>query len=157
MKKTVNQNLLYFDTDSKDNVYAVFRHQNRIDKYSTDGDLKIQSDRKLNYEIEYTYRDDHKNLEGVPLDYAQHDFTTVSTGIAVDIKDRVWVSTYRTQTARRPWEKFEFEIFNDEGVLLTKIPFPERVFGKFRISGDKMFCIDDDNKCVYIYRIVERE
>ncbi|MCP4725895.1 MAG: hypothetical protein GY863_12705, partial [bacterium] len=38
VKKTVNQNLLYFDTDSKDNVYAVFRHQNRIDKYSTDGD-----------------------------------------------------------------------------------------------------------------------
>ncbi|MCP4725418.1 MAG: 6-bladed beta-propeller, partial [bacterium] len=155
-----------YERDSDDNVYLAYGFQNKIEKYSADGTLVFRADRPL--EI---------NVNTNPTN--QMDVVLVSHSIAVDMKDRLWVSTAVKQKSLAEMSEEDFqkefdeqhvvlEIFNSGGILLGKIPLPEMgntpalppialpSMGNIRIYGDRFFLVDIASKmCVYEYRIVE--
>ncbi len=51
---------------------------------------------------------------------------------------------------------YEFDVFDSNGILLFKIPFPNVRFDNISIYDDRIYLIDSKNEsCVYEYRIVE--
>jgi len=50
----------------------------------------------------------------------------------------------------------EFEIFDNGGVLIGKLPIPQN-FNHMRIFNDRLYLIDrNEEMCVYEYKIVEK-
>jgi len=153
-----DNNTAKLDTDNDDNIYVTFLGHNRIEKYSPDGDLMFVSTRPLNYEV------DHKivTLEG--YDFTYPEMTSISQDIGVDGKGRIWNLTYKAQPEDKKSNAtiiadhtiIDFEIFDENGVLLGSIPTPNHVCN-IRIFGDTLYMIDTYTEmCVYEYRIVER-
>ncbi|MFC1492748.1 hypothetical protein ACFL6O_02215 [candidate division KSB1 bacterium] len=147
--------------DSKDNIYITFQSHNRIDKYSPDGDFIFTMTRSLNYEVVHgveKFTDSAGREREYPIP------ANVSNYIRIDSKDRLWASTYN----RQPEDKgstgstlkeegiIDFDIFDSEGIFLTRITSPVR-FYKHRIYDDLLYLIDPYHEtCIYIYRIIEK-
>ncbi|MFC1554330.1 NHL repeat-containing protein [candidate division KSB1 bacterium] len=49
-------NSVSIENDSTDNIFVAFQYNNRIDKYSPDGDLLLSIDRPLNFEINHVMK-----------------------------------------------------------------------------------------------------
>lgn len=165
---------LSVDVDNSDAIYASFRHQNRIEKYSPDGNLAWRADRILNYGTDVIDKGlIIRNARGGGI--VAPSLNTVSTGIAVDGKGRIWVITLirqltRDETgsvvstsgggrkAKNPSKEakdvFKFEIFDSEGILLGDIPI-ETPANSPRIFGDSLFFVDAYDAAVYEYKIIE--
>lgn len=147
--------------DSKDNLFITFIYQNRIERYDRNGKLIFQSSRPLEYDLDYQWI---KERDGIKYPRPVLDILKVSCGIGVDHKHRIWVATYTKLRADLFHNKYDpkkkgnmivFEVFNDEGVLLTRIPFAQR-FLFMRVIADRLFLIDPVvNMSVYEYRILE--
>ena len=164
-------NCFDFDVDKDDFFYLAFKYQNRIEKYSPDGNLIWKADRLLNFKMKPI--DSHKikiaGDEG-PLP------PEVSTGIAVDGEARVWVLTMNRQ-----WEKgeqsssiyttsgqittksgkikkmdiFKLEIYGPDGILLGKIQLDHIAQG-IRIYKNDLFIWEFPNARYFQYEIVEK-
>ncbi|MFC1493439.1 hypothetical protein ACFL6O_05705 [candidate division KSB1 bacterium] len=152
-------NQLYFTIDKEDNIYTSFMFQNRIEKYNSDGDLKLMIDRSLNIEGVNEYELIDLKSSYMPDSTKKYpEFPNVSNGIALDNKDRIWVRTFKKQISNKDEpavEVMEFEVFDKDGVLENKIPLPVN-FQKFKIYGSKLYLIDyRDQMCIYVYEIVE--
>lgn len=141
--------------DGAGNMYITYRYKNLIEKRDADGNLLFAADRKLNYEVT-----EIKEVYGnVP--------NTVSMGIAVDHKNRIWILTFVNQSDKWRESIFDtdrflvekshvvFEIFDNEGVLLGSIPVPEDIF-LIRIFDDRLFIVDTDRVSLSEYKIVEK-
>lgn len=151
-------------TDEDDNAYMAFLFQNRISKYSPEGNHIYSADRPLP-------KDKLINKE---LDM----YTTINSGLDVDPQGRAWVVTYtrkwrkgellmkpivggqeqiigdRTETKT---DMFEIQIFDKDGVLLQKIPLGH-FCDHLKIIGDKVYILDMDRLAqFYVYQIQERE
>ena len=92
--------------------------------------------------------------------------SSVTKGINVDYKNRIWVLTFLKQPNRfLSFDKeenltdcYEFDVFDSNGILLFKIPFPNVRFDNFSIYNDRIYLIDSKNEsCVYEYIIVEKD
>ncbi len=138
-----------FDIDSEGNIFITYAIKNCIEKRDSGGEILFQADRKLNYKIT-----DFERKDGVLL------YPNVSsTCLSIDYADRVWISTITKQPEK--WDVFyllkkefaEFEIYDSEGVLLGKLPFPEDLY-RFRIIGDNMYIIGYDRVSVSKYKII---
>ncbi|MFC1725625.1 6-bladed beta-propeller, partial [candidate division KSB1 bacterium] len=145
------------DTDKDGNIYVVFLNQNRVDKYSSSGNLLFTADRPLNYEI------DHKMVKPEGSRYKYPEMTNISQDIAVDGKGRIWVLTFKKQpedkgslsSTIKDHNIIDLEIFDKNGVLLGSIPTPKHV-NNFRIFNDKIYFVDSySTACVYEYQILE--
>ena len=162
--KTLRVNRLQFETDNDDNIYITWTYLNRIEKYNNIGELLYTISRPLNYPIihEEVLRKYESN--GRIREYPDVDLSYVSYFLDIDSKGRLWVQTFN----RQPEDKgstgssineegiFDFEIFSEEGILLTRVPSPQR-FYKFRIYNDLLYLIDPYHEmCVYIYKIIEK-
>lgn len=139
-------NNLLHTFDSQNNVYVVFETQNRIEKYTLEGDQVYSMSRKLKYEV--VEKSSYFGLRTTP----------VSTGIGVDGKDRLWVLTHAKQSIRENRKNiyfWELEIYDRDGILLGKTPFPDtgRIIG-IRIYDDLMYFIMP--KEVLEYKIIEK-
>ena len=163
---TLNANIVYFDTDSTGHIYVVFRHQNRIDKYSTDGELIFSADRPLAYEVKNTLKVETFKSGTVEREFKVPSITFVTKGIGIDHKNRVWVLTYLKQPntyltfdeGENLTECYEFNVFDSNGILLFNVSFPNVTADKFSIYGNRIYLIDSQNEsCVYEYRIVEAD
>lgn len=173
----VNSEVHWFelDVDHNDNIYVTFRYQNRIEKYFSDGTQSWRANRILNYGtavIDKGYlrieNDGSKVSRGPWLN-------TVSNGISVDTKGRIWVITQKRQLTpeergsmitssggikriKNPLNKatdiYKFEIFDSEGILLGEIPIAIRATA-LRIFGESLFMIGLEEASVYEYRIIE--
>ena len=133
--------------DVEDNIYTALHYQNRIEKYSPEGRLIFRIDRPLNYKVT------HDKEQPITL-----WFTGVSNGIGIDHKNRIWVQTYYEQRVKenKRVDLFEFEIFDNDGVLLCKLPPPQN-FNIMRIFQDRLYLIDrKEEMCVYEYKIVDK-
>ena len=153
--------------DDADNIYINFESQNRIEKFSPEGDLLFKVDRQLGYpetmEIE---KDVHMYDEG-PL--IAVSFNIFSAGIQVDHMGRIWSGTLKRQKdpddkrgeegARREGgrpEDYMFEIYDRNGVLLGRIQEGGYHGQRFRIFADRLFLIDSDvEMAVFEYQIVD--
>ena len=154
----INANV--FETDNHYNLFVAFKHQNKIEKYTPDGHLLFTIDRPLNYSIEY------KTVEKIwrSGDYQEKlpEFaaTYVSERIGIDRTGRIWVGTYTEQ----PFKDKEmniinsgmkvFEIFSPQGVLLTRVPYPDENIIFVRLKDNHLLFTDKDYLAISKYRIV---
>jgi hypothetical protein len=177
-------NRFSFTIDDEAHTYVAFDHQNRIEKYSPEGNTIWRSERKLAYSM-----DPPKNkgrLEG-GRGYQRVEMPRMnqcSNGIAVDSAGRIWVVGLRRQmkeeervgmqlmatqteagssinislegdTDDTKTDMYQLEIYDNEGVLQGKIMLDHFV-DDIRIHKDKIYLLDKMRGMqFYEYKIVE--
>jgi hypothetical protein len=161
---TLLANVVFFATDKKDIVYIAYSHQNRISKYSPDGQWIFSADRSLPYEVKNEVKVEIFKSGEMEREFAWPSGSSVSKGISIDQKNRIWVLTFLKQPNRfltfdedeDLTDCYEFDVFDPDGILLFQVPFPDVRFDNFSICDDRMYLVDSqDESCVYEYRIVE--
>ena len=91
-------NRYHFAVDGAGYVYVAFDVQNRIEKYSPEGDLLWKSDRKLNFEATPPKKKTgSRKMSGGNVEIRMPQMNRCANGIAVDDKGRVWVAGYERQ------------------------------------------------------------
>lgn len=158
-------NNVHYVFDDQGYAYLSFYYQNRIEYFDSNGKHLVKIERPLNYDIviektEVTRYDDG----GVSIRGGKKN--RVSQGIAVDGKRRVWVATLTRQikeeegvgmsvrmgpegisrqtsgnTDLRITDMFELEVYDQDGILLGKIPLNHFV-DDIRIFDDRLFILD---------------
>ena len=159
-------NFLAIAIDRQNDIFVSFLRQNRIEKYSGSGKLLMKVDRALPYELEYKYKKAKMEIRGVIREYLDEDFPFVSRGIGMDSKDRIWLLNYKKQFPKNMegrdfiiQEYFEFEVYSGDGILLTRVPFPEKIemFDSWTMHEDRVYFVDPYGQaCVYVYKVVEK-
>lgn len=178
-------NIVNFAVDREGHVYLAYRHQNRVEKYSPQGELLWRADRKLNYNARKPITKGTIERSGGGISMHSPRMNRCSETIAVDDRGRVWVVTYDRQfkeeeeagTSTRmsnrdgqstismsPWSEHEIpptsdafvlEVFDAEGVLLQRFPL-NHYADVSRIGGDRLYILDKVRRMqVHCYRIVE--
>jgi hypothetical protein len=159
---TISRTQRFLDIDEQDNVFISFMNENKIEKYTKNGDKVFRTDRPLNYAVpeglsmQIVTAPDGETLE-VPYP------TIVSQGIQVDSRGRIWDMTLREQftldgadLAAPPKYSIDLNIFDNNGILLGLISV-DRSFVLFKIDRDRLFMIDMyDTMSIYEYKIVEK-
>lgn len=91
-------NTIHFTVDKNNNTYVSFDYQNRIEKYSTDGQLLWKSDRRLNYSTTPPKKKSgFMERSGGRVEIQQPDMNRCASGIAADDKGRIWTITLKRQ------------------------------------------------------------
>ncbi len=162
---TLNANIVYFAKDSSENLYVTYAHQNRIIKYTPDGKMIFSADRSLPYEIENVIKVELFKSGNIEREFPWPSVSSVTKGVGLDYKHRIWVLTFLKQPNKfGEFEDegnlsncYEFDVFDSDGILLFKVPFPNVLFNNFCIYEKRLYLIDFQNEsCVYEYRIVEK-
>ncbi|MDH4270648.1 MAG: NHL repeat-containing protein [Candidatus Aminicenantes bacterium] len=168
-----------FAVDDEDHLYLCFLYQNRIEKYSPEGQLLWRADRELNFPTKLLERGEQK-VTPTSATYIAPKFNRVAVGIAADDKGRAWVVTCERQirkeevvtimtsgspsgmtrkivgnTDLRTTDMFKLELFGPDGVLLGEIPLTHFV-DLIHIHKDRLFLLDRDRGVkFYEYKIIE--
>lgn len=169
-----------FTVNDSDDIFVCFANQNRLEKYSHEGQLLWRADRELNYSTKIIQKGEQK-ITPNSATYIAPKFNRVSAGISADDKGRAWVVTYDRQikkeeivttvtsgspsgetrktegnTDLRTTDMFKLEVFGPDGVLLGEIPLTHFV-DMIWIHKDRLFLLDIDRGVTfYEYRIVEK-
>ena len=161
---TLNANIVYLTKDNKDNIYISYAYQNRISKYLPDGKIIFSADRYLPYELKNEVKAVLFKSGDMEREFSWPSVSSVTKGINIDHKNRIWVLTFLKQPNKfltfddeeNLTDCYEFDVFDSDGILLFKVPFPNVKFDNFSIYDDRIYLIDSQNEsCVYEYRIVE--
>jgi hypothetical protein len=166
-------------------VYLAFANQNRIDKYSPEGDLLWTADRKLDYDMKTPRSKGSMNRSGGMVRIEAPQMNRASDGIAVDGKGRVWVvnlvrqlkeeervgmSISRSQgpggsntsvsvegnTDLTTTDVYRLEVYDPDGVLLVAFPITHFA-DAIRIFEDRIFILDRMRGAqFYEYKIQEK-
>jgi len=153
--------------DSDKNIYVVFMHQNRIEKYSPDGKLLFRVDRSLDYELKHKIEKEKHSSRSLGISNVMDvvKMTLVSAYISVDGKGRIWIMTRKKQSIDEDLENlinsesWEYEIFDKDGVLLCKLPLihNHHYKGRMRIFNDQLYHVERIlDACIYEYEIIEK-
>ena len=153
--------------DGDNNIYLAFNHQNRIEKYSDNGELLLKISRELPFGLEYKYRKENIEIQGIVREVDRDMFSLVSRGIGVDSQGRIWVLGLKAEV---PWDQgsedfviqeyFHFEVFSKEGILLARLPFPDGMerFDNMTMDGEHIYFVDPYGQaCVYKYKAIWRD
>ncbi len=154
--------------DNNDNIYVNFESQNRLEKYSAQGDLLFKTDRQLGYPETLAIEKKVRVYDEGPL--IAVSFNMFSAGIQIDHKGRVWSGTLKRQkdpeekrgaaSARREGgrpEDYMLEIYDQNGVLLERLQGEDYHGQRFKIAGNRFFLVDRDiEMAVFEFRIVDR-
>jgi hypothetical protein len=157
-------NFVRIAVDKEDNIFVNFISQNRIEKYSNTGNLLIKIDRTLPFDLEYKYEKKTMEVRGKVIEYMDEVFPNVSRGIGLDSSGHIWVLVLKKEFPRdmNPedfvyTEYFDFEVYSNDGILLTKVPVPggmER-FDNWSMYNDRLYFVDPYGQaCVYVYKTV---
>ncbi len=161
---TLNSNIVYFSTDRQDNIYVAYAFLNRVDKYSLDGKMTFSADRYLPYELKNEMKALLFKSGSVERELPWPSVTSVTRGIYLDPKNRIWALTFlkepnkfgRFGDEEDLTDCYEFHVFDSNGIFLFKVPFPNIRFDNVSICDDRMYLIDSAREsCVYEFRIVE--
>jgi len=91
-------NRYHFTVDKVGNVYVAFDVQNRIEKYSAEGELLWKADRKLNFDVTPPKKKSgSRRMSGGNVEIRMPQMNQCARGVAVDEKGRVWVAGYERQ------------------------------------------------------------
>lgn len=175
----------YYTFDNNDNVYIAFEKINIIEKYSPYNELVLKIDRKLNYDSNFKVEkrtielpvmiDGERVMKKETIKSLKAKY--ISQAIAVDGKERIWVVTRQRQALKnenafvqysngRPsrvegntditeTDMYILEVFDKEGILLTRFPITHFVDG-MRIYGDRLFILDKlRTMCIFEYKIID--
>ena len=174
-----------FAIDKDDSVYVSFEYQNRIEKYSPQGELLWKADRKLDYSTDLSKAKAQVKRKGGNLELRGPQMNRCSKGVAVDDKGRVWIATFKRQlkeeeqvktgvsvtnmngqrsmsmsfegaTDNRETDSLQLEIYDQDGILLGSIPLKHFV-DDIRIIKDRIFLLDKMRGAQYYeYKIIEK-
>jgi sugar lactone lactonase YvrE len=168
-----------FAADEKDQIYLCFSNQNRIEKFSPEGQLLWRADRELNFSAKMIQKGEQK-ITPNSVTFIAPKFNRVAVGIAADGSGRAWVVTCDRQirkeevvttmvsgspsgetrktegnTDLRKTDMYKLEVFGPDGVLLGEIPVTHFV-DMIHIRKDRLFLLDRDRGVqFYEYRIKE--
>jgi len=160
-------NSAFIAGDDADNIYINFESQNRIEKFSSEGELLFKADRLLGYTETMEIEKKVQVYDEGPL--IAVSFNIFSAGIQVDHMGRIWSGTLKHQKypddqrggeesrreGGRP-EDYMFEIYDQNGVLLGRIQERGCHGQHFRIFADRLFLVDSDvEMAIFEYRIVD--
>jgi hypothetical protein len=155
-------NIVRIAVDEEDNIYINFVSQNRIEKYTNTGHLLMKIDRNLPFALEYKYEKRKMEVRGKVREYMGEAFPDVSRGIGIDNNGRIWVLALKKQFPRDTemedfifTEHFEFEVYSEDGILLTRLPMPGEMerFDNWRMNDDRLYFVDPfGQSCVYVYK-----
>jgi len=160
----LNANIVCFTNDNRDNIYLAYAYQNRVSKYLPDGQMIFSADRPLPYEVKNEVQAVLFKSGTVERELPWPSVSSVTKGINVDHKNRIWILTFLKQPnkfltfdeAENLTDCYEFDVFDSNGILLFKVPFPNVRFDNFSICDDRMYLVDSQTEsCVYEYRIVD--
>lgn len=163
---TLNANIVSFATDDEDNMYLAYAYQNRISKYVPDGQMLLSTDRPLPYEVKNEVKAVLFKSGTMERELPWPSVSSVTKGIHVDHKNRIWVLTFLKQPNKfltfddteNLTDCYTFDVFDSDGILLFKVPFPNVRFDNFSIWDDRMYLVDSQTEsCVYEYRIEEND
>ena len=114
MNRSGNQ--YHFAVDKDGNMYVAFDVQNRIDKYSPEGELLWKSDRKLNFEVTSPKKKTgSRKISGGRVEIRMPQMNRCANGIAVDDKGRVWIVGYERQINEDERVQTEIRMEMDSG------------------------------------------
>ena len=157
-RMTLNANIVYFATDSEDNCYVAYAHQNRIDKYSREGEFLLSADRRLPYGIKTEMRDEVFTSGPMKQVMSWPSVTSVARSMGVDGDKRIWVLTYLIQPDRfggfdnevEVSRCYRFDVFDPQGILQFTVASPNVKFSGFAIYNDRRYRVDPGQEyCVY--------
>jgi hypothetical protein len=158
-------NFLSLAVDGEDNIYAAFTYQNRIEKYAPDGKLLMTIDRTLPFTIEHKTVKETMEIGGKAREIERLKSTSVSRGIGIDARGRLWVLRVTrqppeniTRDAYIPQDYSAFEVYDRGGVLKGRVPVPEilKSFDNFVMSGNCVFFLDPFGQCcVFEFKVVD--
>jgi hypothetical protein len=163
---TLNANVAYFTNDNNDNIFIAYAFQNKIDKYSQDGQMIFSTDRDLPYKLKNELKAVLFKSGPLEKEFLWPSVTSVTKGICLDQKNRIWVLTFLKQpnkfggfdNEKNLTHCYEFDVFDSSGILLFKVPFPNVKFDNISFYDDRIYLIDSQNEaCVHEYRIVEKK
>ncbi len=161
----LNANIVYLWADNTDNIYVAYGCQNKISKYSADGHLIFSADRPLPYEVKNVLKVEVFKSGDMEREFPWPSVSSVAKGICIDQKNRIWVLTYLKQPNRfltfdegeNLTDCYVFEVFDPDGILLFKVPFPNIRVDNFSIYNDRLYLVDSQHEsCVHEYRIREK-
>jgi sugar lactone lactonase YvrE len=171
--------------DGNDNIYVSFEYQNRIEKYSPQGELLWKTDRKLGYSTDLSKAKAKVTRSGGNVQVRGPQMNRCSMGIAVDDKGRIWVVNFDRQlkeeeqvqgnigvtmtngqrsvslsyegaTEVRETDAYKLEIYDYDGILLGSIPLTQFV-DDIRIIKDRVYLLDKVRGAQYYeYKIIEK-
>ena len=173
-------NSIQFAVDGGDHIYLCFANQNRIEKYSSEGELLWRADRELNFPTKLIQKGEQK-ITPNSATYISPKFNRVAVGIATDYKGRAWVVTCDRQirkeevvtnmtsgspsgetrktegnTDLRTTDMLKLEVFGPDGVLLGEIRLTHFV-DMIHVHKDRLFLLDRERGVkFYEYRISDR-
>ncbi|MFC1563793.1 6-bladed beta-propeller [candidate division KSB1 bacterium] len=153
----------FINIDRNKNIYTSFLYQNRIEKYSPDGQLMMKISREMPYEESLNYFTRNIIDENERFDHARADYNRFSNGIEIDNQNRIWAPTLTRQKYNKEFldkvndaDNRVLEIYSEEGILLERIKHDKvRNSSEIKVFDDRLFIINGDYECaVYEYRII---
>ena len=177
-------NRYHFFVDNDGYVYLAFDYQNRIEKYTPEGKILWRSDRELNYDVSAPKAKGSRSGSGGTMVVRMPEMNSVSSGIAVDDKGRVWVVTNRRQikedekvetnvsvsmmggqrstnysvrgnTDIQETDMYQLEVYDPEGILLGAIEI-DKFADDIYIHRDRVYILDRMHGMQYHeYKIIE--
>ncbi len=147
-------NLISFTEGLSGRLVLAFHNQNRIDVHDSERNLLYKISRELPYVEDEDYRSSNPGKPNETL------WTNCfSACVAEDGKNRIWISTVVDQENRGDPGSLMFEIYDEDGTLLTRFENDLLALRTiFKIYDDKMFIVDTfEEHCVYEYRIVDKQ
>lgn len=178
-------NAFHYTVDKNNNIYVSFDNQNRIDKYSPEGEILWKSDRVLNYDTTKPKKKGSDKRSGGYRMIQAPDMNRCSSGIAVDDKGRIWIVSLkrqikeneRIQTSVRVMmqdgvrnmtmsvtgntdvmetDMYQLEIYAPDGILLGKLQLNQFV-DDIWIEKDRIYLLDKMRGMQYYeYKIIEK-
>ncbi len=176
-------NQVRFTVGPDGSIYVSFRFQNRIEKYSSEGDLIWRADRKLNYNADKPISKGKIERSGGSISISSPEMNRCCEALAVDGEGRIWVITYDRQLkdeeqagtsthmsrsgsgstismAPRTHEDLpetsdalKLEAYDPEGILLQTFPL-NHYADSIAISGDRLYLLDKVRHMkVHVYQI----
>jgi len=148
-------NRLVFTKDDDDNIYLTLLFQNRIEKFTSEGKLVLQTSRPVPDKM-------HSRRTKKPNQY-----TLISQGIDVDSQDRIWIITRtkrpekeeraRRNTGLTETDMYRLDVLNNKGTFLKSFPLTH-FCDDMRIIDDKIYILDQYKTMrFYIYKISEND
>jgi len=109
-------NRYHFAVDKDGNMYVAFDVQNRIEKYSPEGKLLWQSDRKLDFDVTSPKKKTgSREVSGGRVEIRMPQMNRCASGISVDDKGRIWVAGLNRQIKEEEQVQTDIRVSMDAG------------------------------------------
>lgn len=157
-RATNMMNITDWAVDRNGNIYIVYNAQNRIEKYTPNGKMLFKTDRILNFEVTHEQEYEEIKLSGGRISRIYHNKQTVSRDIGIDQKGRIWIAACKKIPGKdEPYTIcMQFEIYDENGILNSKVDFPIEKYTDMRMFYDRIYFIDTyTTASVYEYKIVD--